>query len=243
MKNISPEKTTSSILKKYREKHYPGRGGAAICAKEMGIHPQQWRDWESGKVPPSAVNLKKIADFLGITVPELRGESIPNTDTVYDAQQDNGPRIPGLDAGSLVDIEMPEYGEVAAVTSGQDEFHGEVAPGAVTIPAGTGLLKVKGMSMEPLARDGQRVFLRPPLPPGEEPAKGDLVVVWTHERGTVRRLFKRWGGWVVRTPGQASGDDKLILVSVNPVDSVDVMEHIRRDELAGYRVVAGVWYG
>lgn len=151
--------------------------------------------------------------------------------------------MPHLDAGMKNEISLPLFGSAAAATNGQDEFYDSDEYDYVTIPAGTGMVEISGDSMEPLARDGQKVFLRPPLGHNEEPKKGDLVVVWTYSFGTTKRFFKRWGGWLCRSEEEVSEDDELILISVNPVESVNIMEHVRREDLAGYRIVAGVWYG
>lgn len=218
-----------SVLKKFREKQFPGRGGIRICAEKFGIHPQQWRDWESGKQEPRADYLQKLSEFMKVSVDEL----------LADNHKDFNP-IPGIEAGMPIAIMLPVFGDAAAATNGQDSFYSDESYETFEIPAGVGMVAVRGDSMEPLARDGQKVFLRPY---SETPRNGDLVVVWTAHDGHARQLFKRWGGWMQKTSGRNSPDDVLVLISVNPIDTVNLVEHIRRREYGGHRIVAGVWYG
>lgn len=230
----SPRNSTGYVIKKCREKRFPGQGGIKKCAESFGVNYQQWRNWESGHRKPGVDYLQKLAEFFDITIEELQGE------VIIPAVTDPSERIL---AGIKYDVYLPVFGSAAAATGGQDEFHDDDGYETFLIPAGTGMVDVNGSSMEPLARHGQKVFLRPALPPGEEPNNGDLVIVWTRSIGTSKRYFKRWGGWIPKRAGRASADDQLVLISVNPIDAVNIMEHVRRDELEGFRVVAGVWYG
>lgn len=82
---LTPSDHISNAMKKYREKLYPGHGGKKKCAEDFGVNAQLWRDWESGHTIPSAKNQKKIADFFGITLAELRGEdSVSDLSALHD---------------------------------------------------------------------------------------------------------------------------------------------------------------
>ena len=44
---------------------------ASDVAKATGIHPSTFSDWKKGKSKPKQENLKKIADFFGVTLEYL----------------------------------------------------------------------------------------------------------------------------------------------------------------------------
>ena len=229
-KNSYPFKYIGDAIQSNLPEKYRGHGWQTIFASDLGVTRQEINAWIRGKRKPGMDNLRKVAKIVGVTVAELTDES---------ASSGTRKHLPGLDLGTRVEIEIPDYGSVAAATNGQDEFIDDSEADTFPIPIGTGVLKVKGSSMEPLARDGQRVFLRPS---DSSVREGDLVAVWTNETPS-RQLFKRWGGWVWKRAGKDSADDELILVSVNPIEAVNLTERIRRDELGGFRIVVGVWYG
>lgn len=58
-----------------RMKQYPGRGGGKKCAEAFGVSPQQWSPWERGMRTPDEQRLKDLAEFFGVTVGFLRGDS------------------------------------------------------------------------------------------------------------------------------------------------------------------------
>lgn len=67
-------KTMGCIIKKFREKLFPGHGGKKKCAEQFGINAQMWGDWEGGRKLPGDANQKKLAVFFDISMAELRGE-------------------------------------------------------------------------------------------------------------------------------------------------------------------------
>lgn len=229
-------------IKFLRKKFYPGDGGVGICAGEIGVHPQQWRDWEAGKHKPRAVYQQKIAQFFKVEVSELyKSIALPAENEVA-ARRSNHVKTSKrqnwreklentVDFGSKSNITLPIWGEAAAATNGQDEFPDQESFETMEIPAGVGVIVVRGDSMMPLAWSGQKVFLRPS---DEEPKKGDLVVVWTNESGTVRHYFKRW---VKKT---AKGVE---LESVNEGEGIKKKTFIAAEDFGRVRIVIGVWYG
>ena len=65
------------LLRKLREKKFPGRGGKSAAANEFGVSTGCWSMWESGKTVPDDVNQRKLAAFFGVTLAELRGDHSP----------------------------------------------------------------------------------------------------------------------------------------------------------------------
>lgn len=130
---------------------------------------------------------------------------------------------------TMEDNEYPVVSYAAAATDGMVSEFEEPVDESLTLPAGTGVVEVRGYSMEPLALDGQRVFIAPEK---RKPVEGDLVVVWA-TNGSMRQLFKRWGGWI---------NDHLLLLSVNPQDRAGMRILVHKKELVAVRVVCGVWF-
>lgn len=68
-------KAMGLFIKQQREKKYPGRGGQIKCAADFGVSQPEWSRWERGLKTPSAANQRGIADFFGISIGELWGET------------------------------------------------------------------------------------------------------------------------------------------------------------------------
>lgn len=64
-------------ITRLREERYPGHGGKKKCAEDFGIHPQMWRDWENGHRTPGSAYQKKLSEFFGVSLAQLRGEGEP----------------------------------------------------------------------------------------------------------------------------------------------------------------------
>lgn len=74
-KDVTLSKSISKKISELRLKMFPNRGGQVACAKKFGIKPQMWNGWEGGRNIPSDENQRKLADFFGISLAELRGET------------------------------------------------------------------------------------------------------------------------------------------------------------------------
>lgn len=59
-------------LQAYRETKYPGRGGKQKCAEAMGVSRWQYYNWENGSRTPRDSNLKKVAEFYGVTLESFK---------------------------------------------------------------------------------------------------------------------------------------------------------------------------
>lgn len=80
-------------IKELREKRFPGRGGATLCAEEFGVGRQYWYDWETGKKTPGTRNQRRLAEFFGITVEELRGEEQSSPPALADGEEGGTARL------------------------------------------------------------------------------------------------------------------------------------------------------
>lgn len=117
-----------------------------LC-KDIGIPQQTFSNWKLGKSKPSASNLKKIADYFGVSLSWLMGDDATLTPVDPPENQRRIPilgRIPGgAPIAAITDIEGYIYYDPPRPTSA--EF---VA------------LRVDGPSMEPEIRDGSIVIIR-----------------------------------------------------------------------------------
>lgn len=116
-------------------------------AKETGIDQTVFSRWKKGRTTPSATHLKKIADYLGVTISYLMGDDATLTPVDPPRNQRRIPilgRIPcGVPVREITDIEGYIYYDPPRPTSA--EF---VA------------LRVDGPSMEPEIREGSIVVIR-----------------------------------------------------------------------------------
>lgn len=116
-------------------------------AKATGIDPTILSNWKHGKTKPSASNLKKIADYFGVSLSWLMGDDA--TLEPLDPPQ-NQRRIPILGA-------IPCGAPIAAITDIEAYIYYEPPrPTAAEFVA----LRAKGSSMEPEIRDGSVVVIR-----------------------------------------------------------------------------------
>lgn len=56
---------------------FPGHGGQGKCLTAYGTNQATWSRWERGAATPSDVEQRKLAEFFGISVAELRNENAP----------------------------------------------------------------------------------------------------------------------------------------------------------------------
>lgn len=64
-------------LKLLRSKQFPEHGSMKNMCDSLGVSPQTWNKWEAGVNIPSDLNQRKIAALFGISLAELRGDSLP----------------------------------------------------------------------------------------------------------------------------------------------------------------------
>lgn len=68
-----------NFVRKGREKKFPGRGGKSAAAIAFGVTSQAWGSWELGKSIPDDVNQRRLAEFFGVSLADLRGDRSPPT--------------------------------------------------------------------------------------------------------------------------------------------------------------------
>ncbi len=68
----SLRETIARNIKNCRMKKYPGRAGSQRCAKDFGVCPQQWSQWERGHRTPNEMHMLQLAQFFKTTVEDLR---------------------------------------------------------------------------------------------------------------------------------------------------------------------------
>lgn len=116
-------------------------------AKATGIDPTILSNWKHGKTTPSASNLKKIADYFGVSLSWLMGDDA--TLTPLDPPE-NQRRIPILGR-------IPGGAPIAAITDIEGYiYYDPPRPTSAEFVA----LRVDGPSMEPEIRDGSIVIIR-----------------------------------------------------------------------------------
>lgn len=167
------------VIKKYREKKYPGRGGLTICAEAYGVSPQYWRDWETSKRRPGARNQIKLANFFGITVPELVGDMTPAPPDVVTPM----PLPPANPVGIPV-IGLAECGVSGWYTARPIAIH-------ATPPTHERIFAVVaiGKSMTPDGIvEGYLAYCDPLVPPIE----GDAVFIKTTDGKASIKKFLKW---------------------------------------------------
>lgn len=70
-------KSITCAIKKNRQKKFPGHGGQKKMADLLGVSSARWSAWESGKAVPSDPEQRRLAEFFGISLAELRGDYSP----------------------------------------------------------------------------------------------------------------------------------------------------------------------
>ena len=68
----SLRETIARNIKACRMKNSPGRAGSQRCAKDFGVCPQQWSQWERGHRTPNEMHMLQLAQFFKTTVENLR---------------------------------------------------------------------------------------------------------------------------------------------------------------------------
>ena len=143
-----------------------------LC-KSIGIPQQTYSNWKRGINKPNATQLKKIADYFGVTMAYLMGDDAELEPLDPPQDQRRIPilgRVPcGVPVREITDIEGYIYYEPPRPTSA--EF---VA------------LRVTGQSMEPEIRDGSVVVIRV----CECCDPGDICAVSVDDEGATCKIVK-----------------------------------------------------
>ncbi len=128
-KDITLARLIGKKIKKFRIKKYPKYGEQKKCAQDFGTSPQQWAKWEAGMVVPEPETLKKLAKFLGVSVKDLRGDTV----------QPSGPKDLSEDMKGLLAISgnvvlALQHCQTAAASGHLEEFEfAEIIQDLVTV--------------------------------------------------------------------------------------------------------------
>mgnify|MGYP003623650536 CR=1 FL=1 len=85
-KDATLTKSIANNIREYRKKKFPGHGGQTLCAKKFDIEVSTWNQLERGTRLPSDMYQRKLADFFGVTVSELRGDNPASFRTAADGE-------------------------------------------------------------------------------------------------------------------------------------------------------------
>lgn len=89
-KDVTLSHEISKNIKKYREKLFPGRGGQQKCYSTYGADRDKWSRWERGAAVPTDPEQRRLAEFFGISLAELRGDHTPLSRNSVDAAIEKG---------------------------------------------------------------------------------------------------------------------------------------------------------
>lgn len=161
-------------------------------AAALGVTQQAIASWESGRSTPDPTNLKRMADFLCVSVDMLL-EQQDSFGISFAAQKDT-PMVP------IIGTVRAGYGAMAF-----EEDLG-LEPANVRDPENYFYLVVKGNSMEPRIQDGDLALVRKQQTLDD----GDLgVVVFGEGEGTLKR-FQRIGNSIVLQPFNPDYDRVIV---------------------------------
>ncbi len=144
---MSPKKdaslliTVSSNIRNLRKKRYSQHGGQTKCAQDFGVGVTTWNGWESGRSIPSDAYQRELALFFGISIGELRGETLPDKYPLP-AQARKGESI-------LIQLSM-----LATELQGTlNDIHRKALTGEVTVEQFQAILLAATDGMEKAARE------------------------------------------------------------------------------------------
>lgn len=166
------------VIRKAREKKYPGRGGLTICAEAYGVSPQYWRDWETGKRKPGARNQIKLAAFFGVTVADLVGDkpshSVPPPSPAFLATTSKGIPVIGLAECGVSGWYTARPIAIHATLPSHERIFAVVAIGKSMIPDGI--------------VEGHLAYCDPTI----DPIEGDAVFIKTTDGKASIKKFLKW---------------------------------------------------
>lgn len=162
-------------------------------AQETGISTATLTSWKKGVYTPKPEKLRKLADYFGVQLEYLTGESKFKTMKEAFKHYDDITDIPALQ-NEIFRLQrgtkIPVLGEVAAGTPifaeenyiGYEEISDELGKTGKFFG-----LKIKGNSMEPRIVEGDTVIVRQQ----DDAESGDIVIVLINgDSATCKRLMK-----------------------------------------------------
>lgn len=149
-------------------------------AERCGVSRGAVQQWEAGKTAPTRKNQPKVAQVLGLTVAQLMAGGEPTANTVTAAEGTTRvPLISYVQAGNLTAI-MDDYALGAA-----DEY----LLTDLAVSRHTFALEIRGTSMQPEFKEGDRVIIDPDV----SPQPGDFVAAKVRdEHGHGEATFKKY---------------------------------------------------
>lgn len=154
-------------------------------AKATGVSTATLTSWKQGKYTPKPEKLQKIADFLGVRLDYLTGQSPYKTDrdmeNAVSADRKKGVKIPVLgNVAAGIPIEMIEdvvdWEEISPSMAKNGTYFG---------------LRVKGNSMSPRIAEGDTLVVRKQ----DTAETNDIVIVTVNgDSATCKRLMKHETG-------------------------------------------------
>lgn len=171
-------------------------GNQSELARFVGVSPQAVQQWIAGETSPRGKNLERAADFLNVSPAELRFGQQPTKNVA--------PAAVGTRQIPLINcVQAGMWTEIA------DNYEpGDSADWLLTdleLSTSAFALEIKGESMLPDFRPGDRVIIDPEIAPNP----GDFVVA---KNGSNEATFKKY-----RPRGvNERGDQVIELVPINP---------------------------
>jgi repressor LexA len=192
---IREEYRAVSAYEIYEKLLYEQKRTSYKVSKATGIATSTLTKWKQGEYMPKRDKLQKIADYLGVRLEFLTGESPYRTDEDFinsfkTGDSKTGIRIPDYDS-----IPADIYSGKTVKTVGWKEITGDAAKNSEFFG-----LRVQGDFMLPRIAEGDTVIVhRQP-----EAESGDVVIATLKDNTTVCRR-------IMKCP------DGIILISFNPV--------------------------
>lgn len=165
-------------------------------SKATGVKTSTLSSWKQGKYTPKPEKLQKLADYFGVRLEYLTGDSPYRTELDYQnaisAEREKGVKIPVLgNVAAGIPIEMVEdivdWEDIPAEMAKSGTYFG---------------LKIKGDSMSPRIAEGDTVIVRKQ----NDAESGDVVIATVNgDSATCKRLMKY--------------DTGISLISFNPIYS------------------------
>ncbi len=143
-------------------------------AKETGITQTTLSAWKNGKITPKTDTLQKIADYFGVSLDYLTGNSVVQNKKV------NSVKIPvlgkvsaGIPIEAIENFECDEWEEIPKDMTNNWEYFA---------------LKIKGKSMEPKFSEGDIVIVRKQ----QSIESGEIgVVIVNGNDATIKKVIKQ----------------------------------------------------
>ncbi len=146
-------------------------------AKETGITQTTLSAWKNGKSTPKTDTMQKIADYFGVSLDYLTGNTKDSTVKIKDQKSVRIPVLGKVSAGipieTIENYDCDEWEEIPAEMTNNWEYFA---------------LKIKGQSMEPKFSEGDVVIVRKQ----QTLESGEIgVVVVNGNDATVKKVVKQ----------------------------------------------------